>query len=258
MIYFLSDSHIGSRALDDWKAHQQQVVDRLLSLKQDATAIYLLGDIFDYWYEYFFGKPKGYEPMLDALRNLTDSGIEVHFFTGNHDMWTFGWLQKRTGVRIHRKPYDAVINGKRCLLAHGDRLVPSYIMDIYPKPVRKKIKKFMRLQAFFHNPVAQFFYRFMPPSLGDWLGFRWTKHSREKELANFVGYKGEQQEELVLFAKEQEQTVHHDFYIFGHRHIELDLELSGGSRVLILGDMFRYWTYARMDDAGNVQMLNFE
>ena len=259
MIYFLSDAHIGSRALEDWRQHQEDFAAKLLSLKQDATAIYLLGDIFDFWFEYFWRKPEGYETTLNALKTLTESGIEVHFFIGNHDIWTFGWLEKQTGVKVHKEPLSTTINGKKCFLAHGDGIVPSYIMSIYPKNIQRKIRNFILLRKIFHNRFLQWSFRcFMPPAWGDKFGYNWAKHSRDKELAHPVGYKGENQEELVLFAKEKEQSTHYDYYIFGHRHIELDLCLATNSRVIILGDMFKQWTYAQMDDNGNITLQNFE
>ncbi len=258
MIYFLSDAHIGSRAMADRHEHEQRVCALLRSFAADATAIYLLGDIFDFWYEYVWRKPEEYTLTLSTLRELTDSGIEVHFFIGNHDIWTFGWLAKQTGVIVHRQPEQLTIAGKRCFLAHGDGLAPSDIMQRYPKNIRRKIRRFMLLRRIFHNPLMQRFFSLVPPAWGDKLGYGWAKRSREKELAHPFGYKGENQEELVLFAKEHELTQHLDYYIFGHRHIELDLELASKARVIILGDMFKLYTYAAMDENGQLTMENGE
>ena len=258
MIYFLSDAHIGSRAMND-PEHQLRFVRLLEQLAADATAIYLLGDIFDYWCEYYWHdrSKQEYKPILACLRSLTDRGIDIHFFIGNHDIWTFGRLARLTGMTIHRKPEVLTINGKRCMLAHGDGLVPTNYLKQFPKDIQKKIRKFMRLRALFHNPVAQALFRLVPPALGNSLGYNWAKHSREKELAKPCGYKGENREELVLYAKEREQSEHLDYYIFGHRHIELDLELATGARVLILGDCFRQWTYAAMNEQGQLQLECF-
>ncbi len=256
MVYFLSDAHIGSRAMDD-AGHQGRFVALLEELSKDATAVYLLGDIFDFWSEYFWrdASKQEYEPVLDCLKAMTDRGIPVHYFIGNHDIWTYGELAKRTGVIVHRKAEVMTIAGKKCLLAHGDGLVPSNYLEQFPKEVQKKIRSFMRLRRLFHNPVAQFLFRLVPPAWGNKLGYEWAKRSRQKELANPCGYKGENKEELVLFAKEKEKTEHFDYYIFGHRHIELDLELASGARVVILGDCFRQWTYAAMDEQGKLELL---
>ncbi|MBR1564892.1 MAG: UDP-2,3-diacylglucosamine diphosphatase [Paludibacteraceae bacterium] len=258
MIYFLSDAHIGSRALGDRAAHEKHVCQCLLSLSSDATAVYLLGDWFDYWYEYVWRKPQEYSLTLATLRQLTGRGIPVHYFIGNHDIWTFGWLEEQTGVILHRRPEVMTIAGKQCLLAHGDGLIPSDMLSRYPKPVQKKIRRFMFLRWVFHNPVLQRLFALVPPDLGDRLGYEWARRSRLKELAHPVGYKGENEEELVLYAKEQEQKRHLDYYIFGHRHIELDLCLASDARVVILGDMFRQFTYAAMDNNGNLTLENYE
>lgn len=237
--------------------HQLRFVELLQSLAKDATEIYLLGDIFDFWSEYLWPdqSKKEYLTLLDCLRSLTDRGIVVHYFIGNHDIWTYGRLAKRTGVIVHRKPERMTIAGKQCLLAHGDGLVPTDYIKQFPREIQKKIRSFMRLRRLFHNPVAQACFRLIPPAWGNRIGYTWAKNSRLKELANPCDYKGENREELVLYAKEQERNEHIDYYIFGHRHIELDLELATGARVIILGDCFRQWTYAKMNENGQLELL---
>lgn len=254
MIYFLSDAHLGSRAINNPQAHQQTLIAMLQHMATDATAIYLLGDIFDFWCEYFWTdrSKEEYQPFLSTLKSLTDKGIEIHFLIGNHDIWTFGWLAQQTGVIVHRQPLSITINGKTLFLAHGDGLVPDNYMAQLPQKVQKKVRSFIFLRSVFHNPILQFFFRLLPPAWGNAFGYEWAKKSRLKELARPCPYKGEDKEELVLFAKEQEQKgSHHDYYIFGHRHIELDLMLSRNSRIMILGDCWQQFTYAQMDTNGN-------
>lgn len=261
MVYFLSDAHLGSRAIANPAAHQARLVALLRTMAEDATAIYLLGDMFDFWYEYLWRDPdkEQYRPFLNTLRDLTNRGIEVHYFIGNHDIWTFGWLARETGVHIHRTPITTTICGKSLYLAHGDGIIPSGYLQTLPVPVRRKIRNFIRLRAFFHNPIPQTFFRLMPPALGNRFGYEWARRSRMKELAHPCPYKGENAEELVLFAKEQEQLGnHHDYYIFGHRHIDLDLMIARHARVVILGDCWRLWTYARMDEQGNITLCTQE
>lgn len=258
MVYFLSDSHIGSRALPDWRAHERKVCAFLREIAADASAIYLLGDIFDFWYEYLWAKPKEYALTLDTLRSIVDSGVEVHYFIGNHDIWTFGWLEQRTGVTLHRHAEELIIGGQRFFLAHGDGLGPSDLETRYSPAIRKRIRHFMRLRRMFHNPLLQRLFSLVPPSWGNRFGYGWARRSRECELVAPCPYKGEHEEELVLFAKEHERTRHCDCYIFGHRHIELDLVLAGGARLLILGDMFRQYTYARMTLDGRITLENYE
>lgn len=261
MIYFLSDAHLGSRAIENPQAHQQMVVDMLQSMAMDASAIYLLGDIFDFWCEYFWvdKNKEQYQSFLQTLKEITDKGIEVHFFIGNHDIWTFGWLAKVTGIKVHRKPKSIELYGKKVYLAHGDGLVPSNYLQQIPRKIHKTIKQFIFLRKVFHNPILQFFFRLLPPAWANEFGYEWAKNSRLKELSNPCPYKGEDKEELILFAKEQEHIGnHHDFYIFGHRHIELDLMLSRDSRLLILGDCWQQFTYAQMDEKGNTILHNYE
>ena len=259
MTYFLSDAHLGSRAITNPEAHQQTIITMLNNMAKDATAIYLLGDIFDFWCEYFWRdrSKEQYLPILNTLKSLTNKGIQVHFFIGNHDIWTFGWLAQQTGVQVHRKPTTITINGKRIFLAHGDGLVPSNYLQQLPKTFQKKVKQFIFLRKVFHNPFLQFLFRLLPPTWGNAFGYNWAKNSRLKELAKPCPYKGEDKEELVLFAKEQEQLGnHHDYYIFGHRHIELDLMLSRDSRIIILGDCWQQFTFAQMDKFGNTILNN--
>lgn len=261
MIYFLSDAHLGSRAISNPLVHQQTVVAMLQQMDKDATSIYLLGDIFDFWCEYFWSDStkEQYRPFLNILKQLTSKGVDIHFFIGNHDIWTFGWLERETGVVLHRKPQSMQIAGRRVFLGHGDGLVPQGYLLQLPKNVQRKIRRFIFLRKLFHNPLLQTLFRLLPASWGNEFGYEWAKNSRLKELASPYPYKGEDKEELVLFAKEQEaQGLHHDFYIFGHRHIELDLMLSRDSRIMILGDCWQHFTYAQMDEQGNAMLSNFE
>ena len=261
MIYFLSDAHLGSLAIERGWAHQKKVIEMLEMMSKDAVSIYMLGDMFDFWFEYYIHdkRKRKYSPFLKEVRSLIKRGIHVHYFTGNHDLWTFGGLGKLTGAEVHYEPCTIIRYGKTIYLAHGDGLLPSNWEKLYDKKWKKRIRRFMKLRNIFRNPTLQFFYRCLPPEWGNWFGYKWAKKSRLKELANPCPYKGEDKEELVLFAKDQEkQHNHRDYYIFGHRHIELDLQIAGGSRVLILGDCFRNFTYAKLDHHGNLTLHNFE
>ena len=272
MIYFLSDAHLGSRAITNAPEHIQKNVSLLQQMEKDATAVYLLGDIFDFWYEYIWEQyqvkdgqillPRGkevYRPLLTRLRHMTDRGIEVHFFIGNHDLWTFGGLSRITGMTVHRTPCSVTLYGKRIYMAHGDGLVPGDYMQRLPQASQQRIRRFMYLRALFHHPAAQWFHRCLPPCLGDAFGYGWARKSRMKELNHPCPYKGEYNEELVLFAKEQEKNGNrHDYYIFGHRHIDLDLMITPSARVILLGDMFKLWTFARMTENGELKLENYE
>ena len=186
MIYFLSDAHLGSRAISNPLVHQQTVVAMLQQMAKDATSIYLLGDIFDFWCEYFWSdsSKEQYRPFLNILKQLTSKGVDIHFFIGNHDIWTFGWLERETGVVLHRKPQSMQIAGKRVFLGHGDGLVPQGYLLQLPKNVQRKIRRFIFLRKLFHNPLLQTLFRLLPASWGNEFGYEWAKNSRLKELAS--------------------------------------------------------------------------
>lgn len=261
IVYFLSDAHIGCRAIEDGKAHSKRLVDALTQMSKDADAIYLLGDIFDFWCEYVWTdkSKKEFEPVLDCLRGLCDKGIEVHYFVGNHDMWTFGELAKKTGVKVHYKPEQIEIGGKKVFVGHGDGVVPSNLEALYSKKMMRKIRQFIWLRKVFRNRFLQYLFRLMPPIWGNEIGYEWSRKSRMKELAHPHPYAGEERETLVLYAKEQEKKdCHNDMYVFGHRHIELHLQIARNSEIVILGDFFRQWTYARMAEGGKICLCNWE
>lgn len=265
MIYFFSDAHLGSRAFGDMstrQAHQAKLIRMLDRMAKDAKAIYILGDLFDYWFEYFWpdSSKDEYAPILTKLNELTHSGIDIHFYIGNHDIWTFRYLRRKTGMTIHRRNAETVtLCGKRVVLGHGDGLVPSNYLQLVPPDFAPKLRHFLWLRRAFHNPFIQFLGRLFPSPWGNRIGYGWARNSRLKEEATPYPYKGENKEETVLWAKEQEQNgPHADYYIFGHRHIELDLLLATGAHVLLIGDTFRQWTYAAMSPDGSVQLTNFE
>ncbi|MBO4250664.1 MAG: UDP-2,3-diacylglucosamine diphosphatase [Paludibacteraceae bacterium] len=261
MIYFISDAHLGSLAIERGWAQQKKLIDMLEMMSQDAVSIYMLGDMFDFWMEYFVHdkQKRQYHPFCKELRKLTKKGIHVHMFIGNHDLWTFGGLSQLTNAEIHYEPCTIIRYGKALYLAHGDGLLPSNWEQLYTPQERKVINRFIKLKKLFNNPTAQFLFRCLPPQWGNKIGYEWAKRSRLKEIEHPCPYKGEKKEELVLFAKEQEkQHNHRDYYIFGHRHIELDLQIASGSRVVILGDCFRQWTYAKLDHHGQLTLHNYE
>jgi UDP-2,3-diacylglucosamine hydrolase len=261
MIYFLSDAHLGSLAIERGWAQQKKLISLLEEMSKDAVSIYMLGDMFDFWFEYYIRdkKKREFAPFFKQIRKLTRKGIHVHYFTGNHDMWTFGGLAQMTKMEVHYEPCTILRYGKAIYLSHGDGLLPGKWEEIYSPQEVKKIKRFMKLREIFQNTNLQFLFRCLPPKWGNYIGYNWAKKSRLKEFANPCPFKGEDKEELVLFAKEQEkQNNHRDYYIFGHRHIELDFQIPSGSRVIILGDCFRQWTYAKLDHHGNLTMHHFE
>lgn len=244
-VYFLSDAHLGSRAIRHARTQERRLVNFLDKIKEQAAAIYLLGDMFDFWYEFKMVVPKGYTRFLGKLSELTDRGIEVHFFVGNHDLWCGNYLEQECGVIVHREPLTCEIYGKEFYLAHGDGLGDPN-------------KKFKVLRAAFHSATLQRLFSMLHPRWSvDW-GLAWAKHSRLKRVdGKEPDYMGEDKEFLVLYTKEYLKS-HPDinYFIYGHRHIELDLMLSRSSRILILGDWIQCFTYA-VFDGENMFLENF-
>ena len=235
-VYFLSDAHLGSLAIPHARMQERRLVRFLDSIKTKASAIYMLGDMFDFWDEYRYVVPKGYTRFLGKLSELTDSGVEVHFFTGNHDLWTYGYLQDECGVVVHKAPVTTEILGRVFYLAHGDGLGD-------PDP------KYRLLHALFHSRVCQRLLNAIHPRWGMALGLNWAKYSRLKRVdGKEPPYLGEDREYLVRYAKDYLRTHQDiDYFMFGHRHIELDLMLSRKTRLMILGDWIWQFTYAVFD-----------
>lgn len=236
-IYFASDAHLGARFHKDPLALEKKLVRWMDSIKEDAAALYLLGDVFDYWYEYKYVVPKGYVRFLGKLAELSDLGVEIHIFIGNHDIWMFDYLTKETGAIIHRDVLTVDLLGKRFFLGHGDE-------------VDFRSKSFRLMRALFRNKLCQALYAAIHPRWTFGFALGWSFSSRVKGLREeeTSEYEGESAEYMVQFAKEYLKT-HPDinFFIFGHRHIMLDLMLTHTSRLLIAGDWMKLFSYIEWD-----------
>lgn len=250
-IYFASDAHLGARFHKDSRAVENRLVRWLDSIKEEAAAIWFLGDMFDYWFEYRYVAPKGYIRFLGKLAELSDSGVEIHLIIGNHDIWMFDYLPREIGLIIHREPVTIDLLGKRFYLAHGDE------MDY-------RSKGFRLVRAIFHSPLCQMLYAGVHPRWTFGFAMGWSLNSRKSGLkkesanGNVRDYQGETNEYLVTFAKNYLKT-HPDIhlFIFGHRHIMLDLMLSHTSRLLIGGDWMRHFSYIEWDGE-NISLNQFE
>ena len=235
-VYFLSDAHLGSLAIPHQRMQERRLVRFLDSIKEKAAAIYLLGDMFDFWYEYKYVVPKGYTRFLGKLSELTDMGVEVHYFTGNHDIWAYEYLEKECGIILHKKPETTEIYGQEFFLAHGDGMGDPN-------------KSFKLIRAIFHNRFCQWAFSNIHPRWGISFGLTWAKHSYIKhKQTDEPNYMGEDKEYLVLYAKDYLKSHPNiNYFIFGHRHIELDIKLGRFTRMMILGDWISQFTYAVYD-----------
>lgn len=232
--YFISDLHLGASYLDT-RQNEQKVIDWLNSIKGSAKRLILLGDILDYWYEYRHVVPRGYIRFFGKLAELSDSGIEIHWFTGNHDIWIFDYLPAELGITLHRTNEVLDIDGHSFFLSHGDE-------------VGERKWSFRFIQWLFRNKVAQWCYSWIHPDLTMILAHKWSSSSRKKN--NQKGeehFRGEKHEPLVRFAKEYIKNNNVEYLIFGHRHILLDLMLTRNNRMVILGDWIKHFSYASFD-----------
>jgi UDP-2,3-diacylglucosamine hydrolase len=233
-IYFISDFHLGIPDREKSLEREKKIVRWLDSIRHDAQVLFLMGDVFDYWFEYSEAVPKGYVRLLGKLAELSDSGIELHYFTGNHDMWVFDYFTQEMGIQIHRDTIVKEYNGKSFFLGHGDGLGPSD-------------HGYKLIKSVFANPACQWLFARIHPNTGIRIMKFFSRKSRLATGGDDGEFKGEENEWLVLFCKDQLARKHFDFFIFGHRHLPLDITLNGSSRYINLGEWLHHCMYAEFD-----------
>lgn len=242
-LYFASDFHLGTGTYQSSREREDRIVRWLEFIKADAAEVFLLGDIFDFWFEYKTVVPKGYIRFLGKLAELSDLGIKLWFFKGNHDMWMFDYFEKELGATIIGNELEIERNGKKFFLHHGDGLGPG---DVFYK----------FLKNFFRSGLCQWLFARIHPNFGVGLANYWSTHSRISNQKKENPKPGEQ-EWLVIFCRELLKTRYFDFLIFGHRHLPLDIQLNENSRYINLGEWVNYSTYA-VFDGENVSLKHFE
>jgi len=241
-IYFASDFHLGIPDRERSLEREKRIIRWLDSIKSDASEIYFVGDIFDFWFEYKTVIPRGYTRLLGKMAKIADSGIPLHVFTGNHDMWQFGYLEEEIGVKLYREPIIREISGKKFFIGHGDGLGPG---DYGYKFIKK----------IFANSVCQWLFARLHPNFSIGIANFWSRRSR---IANGEEvFNGEDKEWLLLFSKNYLKKEHIDYFIFGHRHLALDLKVGENSRYINLGDWVNLNTYA-VFDGSDLELKKFE
>ena len=243
-IYFISDIHLGLHPQKKSLQREKLVVKWLDEIKEQAAELYLMGDVFDFWYEYRHVVPKGFIRFLGKLSELADNGTRLYFFTGNHDIWAFNYFKTEFGAEIHHKPLVRVFNGSRFFLAHGDGLGPGDF-------------GYKLLKRIFRNRILQFLFTRLHPNFALWLGKTWSKNSRYSKGIVAEDFAGEEKELQIIFAKQVLQKEHYDVFVFGHRHIPFDIHLGKSSRVVNLGDWIYSFTYGVLDE-GNFELRQYE
>jgi UDP-2,3-diacylglucosamine hydrolase len=233
-IYFLSDFHLGAPNRSISLEREKRIVQFLDEIKKDAAEIFIVGDLFDFWYEYRKVVPKGYTRILGKLAQLTDSGIFIHFFVGNHDMWMSGYFEEELNIPVFHEPKVFEWNSKKFYIGHGDGLGPG-------DQGYKFIKKIFR------NKFCQWLFGVLPPAIGVGMADYFSRKSRAATGQIDEQFLGEEKEWLIIYSKEVLQKRHFDYFIFGHRHLPIDFSLNNYSRYINLGDWIRYCTYAVFD-----------
>ena len=231
-IYFASDFHLGAPGYQESRFREEHLVRWLENIRCDAQALFLVGDLFDFWFEYKTAVPKGFIRFQGKLAELADQGIDIHLFTGNHDMWMFDYFEKEIGAKIHREPIEFSVAGRKLLVGHGDGLGPG---DRFYK-VLKRI---------FANRVCQWLFGFLHPTVGMGIATAWSGHSRVQNHGEEV-FLGEE-EWIWQYCRDVEAENHHDYYIFGHRHLPIDMPVGSRSRYINLGEWVSQYQYAVFD-----------
>lgn len=234
-IYFASDFHLGAPNYEKSLEREKKIVAWLDHVKQDAAEIFLVGDIFDFWFEYKRAIPRGFVRIQGKITEITDSGIPVHVFTGNHDMWIFDYLPKELGVMLYREPIEREFFGKSYLIGHGDGLGPGD-------------RSYKFLKKVFANKFCQWCFARLHPNLGIWIAEKSSKSSRAKSGKTDEVFLGEDNEWLVQYCKEVLKTKTYDYFVFGHRHLPLQIKVGDKTTYFNLGEWINYCTYLEISE----------
>ena len=233
-IYFASDQHFGAPSPTKSKERELVFIQWLGTIKKDATEIFLLGDLFDFWFEYKTVVPRGFIRVLGKLAELKDAGIKIHFFVGNHDLWMHDYFEKELDIPVYHYPKKFTFNHKSFLIGHGDGLGPGD-------------KSFKLMKRIFKNPFSKWLYRWLHPDIGmrlaQYLSLKNRYISGEEDMA----FLGEEKEDLIIYCKEEYSKEKYDFFLFGHRHLPMEIDFENHSKYINTGDWITYNSYAIFD-----------
>ena len=229
-VYFASDQHLGAPTPKASLPREKKFVNWLDTVKEDAEAIFLLGDLFDFWFEYKTVVPKGFVRVLGKLAEIRDSGIPIYFFVGNHDLWMRDYFEKELNIPVFYEPKEFEINEKLFFIGHGDGLGPGD-------------KGYKRMKKVFTFPLFKWFFRWMHPDWGIRLGHYFSVKNKLISGEEDAKFLGEEKEWLVQYCRKKLTKRHYDFFVFGHRHLPLEIHLNEQSTYINLGDWIKYFTY---------------
>ena len=233
-VYFASDFHLGAPDYRHSRQREDKIIRWLTSIQEQAAMIFLLGDQFDFWFEYKHVVPKGYVRLLGKLAELKDRGIPIHIFSGNHDMWMFDYFTQELDIPVHHHPISIVLNQVKFYVGHGDGLGPGD-------------KTYKLIKRFFRSSVCQWLFAKIHPDLGIGIAQYWSGTSRKKNLKKDEAFQCKEKEWIYLHCLEIEKKEHHDYYVFGHRHLPLDIPLHEQSRYMNIGEWISQFTFGKFD-----------
>ena len=233
-IYFASDQHFGAPTSELSFPREQKFVLWLENIKSDAEVLFLLGDLFDFWFEYKSVVPKGFVRVLGKLAELRDSGIQIYFFVGNHDLWMSDYFEKELNIPVFHDNQEFTFNQKTFLIGHGDGKGPGDL-------------GYKRMKKVFTNPVSKWFFRWLHPDIGVRLAQHLSVKNKLISGSDDVKFLGEENEWLVQYAKRKLETKHYNYFIFGHRHLPMIIDVGETSKYANLGDWIGYFTYGVFD-----------
>jgi UDP-2,3-diacylglucosamine hydrolase len=233
-VYFASDNHLGAPTPEASLPREKKFVAWLDAAKKDAAAIFLLGDLFDFWMEYKTVVPRGFTRTLGKLAEISDAGIPIYFFVGNHDLWMNGYFEEELNIPVYHKPHEFMLNDKHFFIGHGDGLGPGD-------------KGYKRMKKVFTNGFCKWLFRWLHPDLGVRLAQYLSVKNKLISGDEDTKFLGEDNEWLVQYCKRKESQKHRDYYIFGHRHLPLEININDTSKYINLGDWISYYTYGVFD-----------
>lgn len=242
--YFSSDNHLGAPSYQESVPREQKFIRWLDEVKENAGVIFLLGDLFDFWFEYKTVVPKGHVRTLGKLAEIVDSGIPIHFFTGNHDLWMFGYLEEEIGVKIYREPTHFQIDDKHFFIGHGDGKGPGD-------------KGYKRMKKVFTSPFFQWLFKWVHPDIGVSVARHLSVKNKMISGDEDAKFLGEENEWLAQYAKRKLADRQYDYFIFGHRHLPMEIEVGENSKYYNLGDWISHYTYGCFDGNG-FELKTFE
>ncbi|WP_053976722.1 UDP-2,3-diacylglucosamine diphosphatase [Mangrovimonas xylaniphaga] len=233
-IYFASDNHLGAPTQEASRPREQKFVAWLDEIKQDAAAIFLIGDLFDFWFEYKTVVPKGFTRTLGKLAEISDSGIPIYFFVGNHDLWMDGYFEEELNIQVYHEPQEFTFNDTTFFIGHGDGLGPGD-------------KGYKRMKKVFTNPFSKWLFRWLHPDLGVKLAQYLSVKNKLISGDEDAAFLGEDKEWLVQYSRRKLEDKHRDYFVFGHRHLPMEIDLGNNAKYINLGDWINYYTYGVFD-----------